>query len=215
MVPLVVNPHHPEPRKITHAAQIIERGGVALYPTDTVYALGCALDDKKAIERIRRLKQMDEKHPLAIICADLSNIAKYAIVTDFGYRLMRRILPGPYTVVLQATREVPRLLLDKRRTIGIRVPHSPICQALVLALGKPLITTSAVPHDPDADEPNEGEAARPVMDVEEGKAAWPHDLDVTIDGGLLPGEPSTVISLIGDEVEVIRAGLGPVDGVIT
>jgi len=204
MVPLICNPHHPEPRKIMHAAQILERGGVALYPTDTVYALGCVLDDKKAVERIRRIKQMDDKQPMAMICADLSNIAKYAIVSDVGYRLMRRILPGPYTVVLAATREVPRLLLDKRRTIGIRVPQSPICLALVRALGKPLLTTSAVPPGDD----------RPVMDVAEGKAAWPRDLDVTIDGGLLPNESSTVLSLIGDEIEVLREGLGPVEGVV-
>jgi tRNA threonylcarbamoyl adenosine modification protein (Sua5/YciO/YrdC/YwlC family) len=208
MVPLIVNPNHPEPRKIAHAAQILERGGVALYPTDTVYALGCVLDDKKAVERIRRLKQMDDKQPLAMICADLSNIAKYAIVSDFGYRLMRRILPGPYTIVLTATREVPKLLLDKRRTIGIRVPASPICEALVRALGKPLLTTSAVPA-------GNGEATpAPVMDVAEGKEAWPHGLDVTIDGGLLPNEPSTVISLIDDELEVIREGLGAVEGVV-
>jgi tRNA threonylcarbamoyl adenosine modification protein (Sua5/YciO/YrdC/YwlC family) len=205
MVPLVCNPHHPEPRKIMHAAQILERGGVALYPTDTVYALGCVLDDKKAVERIRRLKQMDDKQPLALICPDLANIAKYAIVSDVGYRLMRRILPGPYTIVLAATREVPKLLLDKRRTIGIRVPASPICEALVRALGKPLLTTSAVP--PNAD-------GVPVMDVAEGKEAWPHGLDVTIDGGLLPNEPSTVLSLINDEIEVLREGLGAVDGVV-
>ena len=205
MVPLIMNPQHPEPRKIMHAAQILERGGVALYPTDTVYALGCVLDDKKALERLRRLKQMDDRQPLALICPDLSNIAKYAIVSDFAYRLMRRILPGPYTIVLAATREVPRLLLDKRRTIGIRVPESPICHALVLALGKPLLTTSAMP-------PN-GES-RPVMDVAEGKEAWPNGLDVTIDGGDLPNQPSTVISLINDEVEVLREGLGVVDGVV-
>jgi len=209
VVPLIVHPDHPEPRKIAHAAQILERGGVALYPTDTVYALGCVLDDKKAVERIRRLKAMDDKQPLAMICSDLSNIAKYAIVSDFAYRLMRRILPGPYTVVLAATREVPKLLLDKRRTIGIRVPASPICEALVRALGKPLLTTSAVPPNGDGEN-----AGQPVLDVAEGKEAWPHGLDVTIDGGLLPNEPSTVISLINDELEVLREGLGAVDGVV-
>jgi tRNA threonylcarbamoyl adenosine modification protein (Sua5/YciO/YrdC/YwlC family) len=205
MVPLIVNPDHPEPRKIMHAAQILERGGVALYPTDTVYALGCVMDDKKAVERIRQLKDMDDKQPLAMICPDLSNIARYAIVSDFAYRLMRRILPGPYTVVLAATREVPKLLLDKRRTIGIRVPRSPICEALVRALGKPLLTTSAVPP---------GSETGPVMDVADGKEAWPQGLDVTIDGGLVPNEASTVISLINDEIEVLREGLGDLDGVV-
>jgi tRNA threonylcarbamoyl adenosine modification protein (Sua5/YciO/YrdC/YwlC family) len=186
--------------------QILERGGVALYPTDTMYALGCVLDDKKAVERIRRLKGMDDKQPFAMICPDLSNIAKYAIVSDFGYRLMRRILPGPYTIVLQATREVPKLLLDKRRTIGIRVPASPICEALVRALGRPLLTTSAVP--PGAED------HQAVLDVAEGKDAWPQGLDVTIDGGLLPNGPSTVISLMDDEIEVIREGLGSIDDVV-
>jgi tRNA threonylcarbamoyl adenosine modification protein (Sua5/YciO/YrdC/YwlC family) len=205
VIPLIVNPNHPEPRKIQHAVQVIQRGGVALYPTDTVYALGCAIDDKKAVEKVRRLKGIDEKHPLAIICPDLSNIAQFAIVSDRAYRIMRKILPGPYTVVLEATREVPKLLLDKRRQIGIRVPASPICEALVRALGSPLLTTSATPPG--------GERA--VLDVEEGKDAWNGQLDVTIDGGDLPGEPSTIISLIGDEIEVIREGLGAIEGVLS
>jgi tRNA threonylcarbamoyl adenosine modification protein (Sua5/YciO/YrdC/YwlC family) len=202
---LVCNPNHPEPRKIMHAAQVLEQGGVALYPTDTVYALGCALEDKKSVERIRRLKGMNDKQPLAMICADLSDIAKYAIVSNFAYRTMRRILPGPYTIVLEATREVPRLLLDKRRTIGIRVPASPICEALVRALGRPLLTTSAVPP---------GGEGRAVYDIAEGKEAWKNGLDVAIDGGMLPGEPSTVLSLVGDEIEVIREGLGAIEGVL-
>jgi tRNA threonylcarbamoyl adenosine modification protein (Sua5/YciO/YrdC/YwlC family) len=201
---LVVNPNHPEPRKILHAAQVIEKGGVALYPTDTVYALGCGLSEKKAVERIRRMKAMDERQPLALICADLSDIARYAIVSDHAYRLMRRILPGPYTIVLEATREVPRLLLDRRRTVGIRVPASPVCEALVRALGRPILTTSATL-------PSE---ARVALGVDEGKAEWPRDLDVTIDGGPLPSEPSTVLSLVGDEIEVLREGLGAVEGVI-
>jgi tRNA threonylcarbamoyl adenosine modification protein (Sua5/YciO/YrdC/YwlC family) len=198
MLRLVVDARHPEPRKIGHAAEVLMGGGVALYPTDTVYALGCALDAKKAVDRLHRLKQMDKHQPLAMLCADLREIAKYAIVTDFGYRTMRRLVPGPFTFVLEATREVPRILLEKRKTIGIRVPESPICQALVGAIGKPLLTTSAVPPA--------GERA--VLDVDEGKEAWPHGLDLLIDGGATPGEPSTVISLMHDEIEVIREGLG-------
>src|SRR5688500_2815443 len=117
---LVIHPDNPEPRKIRHAIEVLDAGGVAFYPTDTVYALRCALEAKKRVERLYRLKRMSEKQPLALICAGLSELSRYAIVTDFAYRMMRRILPGPYTVVLEATREVPRLLLDKRRTIGIR-----------------------------------------------------------------------------------------------
>ncbi len=187
---LHVNPDHPEPRKIRHAAEVLDRGGVAVYPTDTVYALGCALDARKSVDRIYRLRQMDRRQPLAMICADLSDIARYAVVTDSAYRLMRRILPGPYTVVLPATREVPRLLLDKRRTIGIRVPASPICQALVRELGRPLLTTSATRPG--------GEG--PCVDAEEAREAWPTGIDVLLDGGPTPGEVSTVIQILGEEI---------------
>jgi len=204
MLSLVVHPDNPEPRKIRHAIEVLDSGGVAFYPTDTVYALGCALDAKKSVERLYRLKRMSDKKPLALICADLSELSRYAIVTDFAYRMMRRILPGPYTVVLEATREVPRLLLDRRRTIGIRVPMSPICESLVRALGRPLLTTSAIPPGSE----------RPCLDVDEGKTAWPSGVDLFLDGGSVPGEMSTVVSMIGDEIEVIREGLGPIEGVL-
>jgi tRNA threonylcarbamoyl adenosine modification protein (Sua5/YciO/YrdC/YwlC family) len=197
-VHFVIHPTHPEPRKIAHAVRELNDGGIALYPTDTVYALGCAIDARKSIEQIYRLKQMDARRPLALICADLRDIAKYAIVSDFAYRQLRRLVPGPYTFVLEATREVPRILLDKRRQIGIRVPDNAICAALVKELGRPLITSSAVP--PGAD--------RACIDVDEGREAWPHGLDITIDGGPTPGENSTVVSLIGQEIEVLREGLG-------
>ncbi|MBI4508238.1 MAG: threonylcarbamoyl-AMP synthase [Deltaproteobacteria bacterium] len=201
---LVIRPDHPEPRKISMAADVLSHGGVALYPTDTVYALGCSLDARKTVDRVYRLKQMDSRQPLAMICADLSDIARYAVVTNFAYRVMRRILPGPYTVVLEATREVPRLLLSKQRTVGIRVPASPICEALVRALGRPLLTSSAVPPGLE----------RACIDAADGKASWPHGLDLTIDGGPTPGENSTVVSLIHDEITVLREGLGAVDGVL-
>lgn len=201
---LVVNPDHPEPRKIAQAAQVLDRGGVAVYPTDTVYALGCAIDAKKALERIYQLKRMDRRQPLAILCGGLSEVARYGIVTDFAYRQMRRILPGPYTVVLEATREVPRVLLDKRRQVGVRVPASPICEALVRELGRPLLTSSAVPPG----------QSRACIDVDEAKDAWPHGLDLLIDSGPTPGEPSTVVSLLGDQIEILREGLGAVDGVL-
>jgi tRNA threonylcarbamoyl adenosine modification protein (Sua5/YciO/YrdC/YwlC family) len=201
---LAIHPDDPEPRKIRHALEVLESGGVAFYPTDTVYALGCPLEAKKSVERLYRLKRMSEKQPLAMICAGLSELSRYAIVTDFAYRMMRRILPGPYTVVLEATREVPRLLLDKRRTIGIRVPKSPICEALVRALGRPLLTTSAIPPGADA----------ACLDLDEAKAAWPSGVDLFIDGGPTPAEPSTIVSLIGDEIEVLREGLGPIEGVL-
>jgi tRNA threonylcarbamoyl adenosine modification protein (Sua5/YciO/YrdC/YwlC family) len=204
MLSLVVHPDNPEPRKIRHAIEVLEAGGVAFYPTDTVYALGCVLEAKKSVERLYRLKRMSEKKPLALICADLAEVSRYAIVTDFAYRMMRRILPGPYTVVLEATREVPRLLLDRRRTIGIRIPASPTCEALVRALARPLLTTSAVPPG----------AESACLDVDEAKAAWPSGIDLFLDGGPTPGEMSTVVSMIGDQIEVIREGLGRVEGVL-
>jgi tRNA threonylcarbamoyl adenosine modification protein (Sua5/YciO/YrdC/YwlC family) len=198
MITLVIHPEHPEPRKIGQAAKILDDDGVALYPTDTVYALGGALDSRKAVDRIYRLKQMDQRQPLALIVSELREASKYGVVTDFAYRQMRRLTPGPYTFVLEATREVPRLLLDKRRTIGIRVPENEICAALVRALGRPLLTSSAVPPGSDT-------ACR---DLDEAKEAWPNGLDLAIDGGVTPGKQSTVVSLIGDEIEILRVGLG-------
>ena len=197
-VRLNVNPRHPEPRKIALATKELEDGGVALYPTDTVYALGCALESRRAIERIYRLKQMEAHQPLALICADVREASKYGVISDFAYRQLRRLLPGPYTFILPATRDVPRVLLDKRRTVGIRVPDSPICAAMVAALGRPLLTSSAVP--PGADDA--------VIDVDEAKDAWGEELDVLVDGGAVPGVASTVVSLLDDRIEILRAGLG-------
>jgi tRNA threonylcarbamoyl adenosine modification protein (Sua5/YciO/YrdC/YwlC family) len=195
---LVIHPTHPEPRKIALCTGALVEGAVALYPTDTVYALGCDILARRSIERIYRLKQMNTRQPLALLCADIREASKYGIITDFAYRLMRRLLPGPYTFVLEATREVPRVLLDKRRTVGIRVPANPICAALIGGLGRPLLTSSAVP--PGAD--------RACVDVDEGLEAWPNGVDLAIDGGPTPGQQSTVVSLLKDEIEVLRAGLG-------
>ncbi len=202
---LVVNPRHPEPRKIAQAAKVLDDGGVIFYPTDSVYALGAAWGARKAVERLYQLKQLDARRQLSIVCADLSDVARYAIVSDFAYRQLRRLLPGPYTVLLEVTREVPKLLLDKRRTIGLRVPENPICQALVRALGRPLLTTSAIPPGADL----------PCHDCDDAREAWKSGIDLLVDGGPTPGEPSTIVSLVGDMIEVIREGLGPVEGVLT
>lgn len=199
MLSLTMHPQNPEARKVAQAVKLLEDNAVAFYPTDTVYALGGAIDSRKVVERIYRLKQMDARHqPLAIIVSELREAATYGNVTDFAYRQMRRLTPGPYTFILEATREVPRLLLSKRRTIGIRIPENPISIALVRGLGRPLLTTSAIPPGADS----------ACIDVEEGKAAWPNGLDLTIDGGPTPGKLSTVVSLIGDTIEILRAGLG-------
>ncbi len=198
MLTIAIDPERPDPRKIGQAVKVLDDHGVALYPTDTVYALGGAIDSRRAIERIYRLKQMDARRPLAIIVSELREAARYGMISDFAYRQMRRLTPGPYTFVLEASREVPRALLDKRRQVGIRIPASKICVELVRALGKPILTSSAVP-------PGSEEACR---DVEEGKQAWPSGIDVAVDGGLTAGRVSTVVSLIGDQIEILRAGLG-------
>jgi tRNA threonylcarbamoyl adenosine modification protein (Sua5/YciO/YrdC/YwlC family) len=184
MLTIEIDPERPDPRKIGQVVRVLEEHGVALYPTDTVYALGGAVDSRRAVERIYRLKQMDARRPLAIIVSELREAAKYGMISDFAYRQMRRLTPGPYTFVLEASREVPRVLLD--------------CVELVRKLGKPILTSSAVP-------PGSDDACR---DVAEGKEAWPSGIDVAIDGGATPGRVSTVVSLIEDRIEIIRAGLG-------
>lgn len=197
---LVFNEHHPQPRKIAQAVEILDRGGVIAYPTDTVYGFGCDLHNRKAIDRIYRLRNLPPTHLMSFVCPDLSGISRYAFVTDFAYRVLRRLLPGPYTVVLRATPEVPRVLLQKRRTVGIRVPQSPIALALVSGLGRPILSTSVVGPD-----------GQILLDPKDIRDAFPSELDAVLDAGFLGNVPSTVISLVDDEIEIIREGKGPVD----
>ncbi|MDQ3369228.1 MAG: L-threonylcarbamoyladenylate synthase [Myxococcota bacterium] len=195
----------PHPRRIEQAVEILHRGGVAAYPTDSVYALGCALESRDAIERIHRAKGMQRNQRLALICPDLSSAAHYGIFSQTAFRLAQRIFPGPYTLVVPATREVPKTLTDhKRRTVGIRVTSHPVAQALARALGRPLLTTSAlVPetHEPcrDADE---------ILDVFE------NHIDVVLDSEQTPAEPSTVLEVDGEEITLIRLGQGSLDGIL-
>jgi tRNA threonylcarbamoyl adenosine modification protein (Sua5/YciO/YrdC/YwlC family) len=198
---LVLDEHHPNPRTIHKAAEVVDAGGVIAYPTDTVYGIGCDLHNRKAIDRIYRIKGLDRGHRLSFICQDLSNIAEYAYVTDFSYRWLRRLLPGPYTVVLKASRNVPKILLEKRRQVGIRVPDNFTCLELTRALGRPIISTSAT--DPETREI--------LIDPEVVKDRLGKQLDLIVDGGLCTNEPSTVVSLIDDEIDVLREGKGPVD----
>jgi len=198
---LVLDERRPNPHKIHKAAELLDAGGVIAYPTDTVYGIGCDLHNRKAIDRIYRIKRLDRGHRLSFICQDLSNISEYAFVTDFAYRWLRRLLPGPYTVVLTASRNVPKILLEKRREVGIRVPDSETCLELARALGRPIISTSAT--DPETREI--------LIDPEVVRDRIGKELDLVLDGGLLTNEPSTVVSLIDDEIEVLREGKGPVD----
>lgn len=195
---LEINRQHPEPRKIQRAVDTLKDDGVIAYPTDTVYGLGCDITSKKAIERIYQMKRMKADQPLAFICPDLGEIAKYAMVSDRAYRLMRRLTPGPYCFILEATREVPRILQMKRKTVGIRVPHDEVALALVRALGNPIVsTTAAKDGEPFADPAELAEAFRGV--------------DLVLDAGAGGLVPTTVLDLTSGDVEVIREGAGPVD----
>lgn len=185
------------------AVTLLRDGAIVSYPTDTNYALGCDLFQKKALARLAALKRRDERKPFAFLCADLGEVAKYAIVSNENYRLMRRLLPGPYTVILEATRLTPRTALTRQRQVGVRVPAAPVAQALVRALGHPLATTSAALP--------EGEALTDARDIQEHLG---HGLDLILDGGVTLDEPSTVIDLTGPAPVVLRAGKGATEGVI-
>jgi tRNA threonylcarbamoyl adenosine modification protein (Sua5/YciO/YrdC/YwlC family) len=203
MIRLVVHPEHPEPRKLAHAVQALERGGLIAYPTDTVYALGCDFADRKAVERLYAAKGMKQSQPLSFLLHDLAEIARFGRVSDSAYRCMKRLVPGPYTFVLEATREVPRNLIierQKRRTVGVRVPDHPVALALLAAWGRPILSTSAV-----------GEAHEGLGDPSEVRDRYDAWLDALVDGGYTGTDVSTVVSFIRDEVEVIREGKGPVD----
>jgi tRNA threonylcarbamoyl adenosine modification protein (Sua5/YciO/YrdC/YwlC family) len=193
-----INAKHPEPRRIAQAVAVLERGSVIAYPTDSVYGLGCDLLSKRGVELLYRMKGMRSDQLLSFVCPDLSDIARYAIVGDAAYRVMRRLLPGPYTFILPATKEVPRTLRMKRKTVGVRVPSHPVTQALTAALGRPLVSTSASIADEYFIDPREIEERFP-------------DLELVLDAEDVGLTPSTVIDLSGDEPVLVRLGAGPVD----
>lgn len=194
-----IHPENPQPRLIKQVAEILRNDGVIAYPTDTIYGIGCSIFSKKGIDHIYDLKGRDRKKPMSFICADLSDIARYAVVSNYAYRTMKRLLPGPYTFVLRATKEVPRMMQNRQQQVGIRVPDSPICLALVRELGHPIVTTSANLSGAD-----------PIMDPELIEHQWGKLLDVVIDGGVLGGEPSSVVELGDEAAVVLRRGKGDV-----
>jgi tRNA threonylcarbamoyl adenosine modification protein (Sua5/YciO/YrdC/YwlC family) len=195
----------PPPRKIQEAVEVLHAGGVAAYPTDSIYALGCALEARDAIERIYRAKGMKKNQRLALICPDLSTASEFGQFSQTAFRLAQRIFPGPYTLVVPATRAVPRTLTDsKRRTVGIRVTSHPVAQALAMALGRPLLTSSAIA-------PETGE---PCRDADEVLEAFAKHIDVVIDTEQTPAEPSTVIEVDGETITLIRQGQGSIDGIL-
>ena len=194
-----VHPHNPQPRLLKQAAAILHAGGIAAVPTDSSYALVCRLDDKSAAENMRRLRQVDDKHHLTLLCKDLSELASYARVDNRQYRLLKLGTPGPYTFILEATKEVPRRLSHpSRRTIGLRVPDHPITQQLLALFGEPLLATTLIA-------PGETE---PMNDAHEIRERFQKTLQAVVDAGACPMEPTTVIDFSGDEPVLVRQGRG-------
>lgn len=199
---LQVHPDNPEPRVIKQAVDVLLRGGVIVYPTDSTYALGCHIGDKSALERIRRIRQLDLRHNFTLVCSDLSSLASYAKVHNSAYRILKAYTPGPYTFILKATPEVPRRLMHpKRKTIGLRVPENPIGQALLTMLGEPIMSTSLILPD----------AGEQLYDPYEMRLKIGKLVDLIIDGGACGLEPTTMVDLVEGVPEVMRVGKGDPD----
>jgi tRNA threonylcarbamoyl adenosine modification protein (Sua5/YciO/YrdC/YwlC family) len=197
-----IHPDNPQVRLLRQVTQIIDHGGVGALPTDSCYALACHLDDKPAADRVRRIRQVDERHHLTLLCRDLSEIANYARVDNLQYRLLKNATPGPYTFILEATKEVPRRLSHpSRKTIGIRVPEHPVTLALLEVFGQPLISsTLQLPGD-----------EIPLNDAAHIVERIGHELDVVIDGGACGVEPTTIVDVTGRQAVLVRRGRGPVE----
>lgn len=196
---LKINPQNPQRRLIHKVVEVLKEGGVIVYPTDTIYGLGCDLYQREAIERIYRIKRASSSKRLSIICPDLSYISMYAQVTDYAYRLMRRLIPGPYTFILEASRLVPKIMLTRQRTIGIRVPDHPIPLAIVEELGNPIITTSVTRPDETL-----------YDDPEELAERFKGQVDLVIDAGRILPQHSSIIDLTVEPPKVLRVGKGDV-----
>jgi len=194
-----IHPETPQARLVSQAADIIRRGGLIAYPTDSAYALGCHIGDKMALDRIRAIRQLDKHHNFTLMCRDLSELANYARVDNAAFRLIKSHTPGPYTFILNATSEVPRRLMHpKRKTLGLRVPDNAIVLALLAELGEPLMTSSLIlPNNID-----------PLTDPYDIRQTLQHQLELVIDGGYCGMEPTSVVDLTGDDARVLRQGCG-------
>jgi len=194
-----IHPENPQMRLIRQAATIVQQGGVIVYPTDSGYALGCHLGDKQALERIRRIRMLDEKHNFTLVCRDLSELAVYAKVDNIAYRALRSHTPGPYTFVLLATNEVPRRLKHpKRKTIGLRVPDNAIAQSLLDTLGEPMMSVTLILPGDDL----------PLLDPYEIRSVLQQQVDLVIDGGYCGMEATSVIDLSDETPVILRQGAG-------
>lgn len=196
-----IHPANPQPRRVKTIVDIIRSGGLIAYPTDTSYAFGCHIGDKKAIDRIHRIRRTDKKHNFTLVCADLSEISLYAKIDNWAYRLIKSLTPGPYTFILTATREVPKRLQNpKRRTIGLRVPDHALVQAILEELGEPIMSSTLLLPGDD----------RPLTDPFDIEERIGHEVDAIIDAGSAGIEPSSVLDLSNGSVEIVRAGRGDV-----
>jgi tRNA threonylcarbamoyl adenosine modification protein (Sua5/YciO/YrdC/YwlC family) len=196
-----IHPTDPQPRRIAEIVATIRNGGLIAYPTDSSYALGCHIGDKHAMDRIRKIRKTDKNHNFTLVCSDLSEISLYARVDNWAYRLVRSLTPGPYTFILQATREVPKRLQNpRRRTIGLRVPDHAIVRAMLEALGEPIMSSTLTLPGDDT----------PLTDVNEIEARIGRQIDMIVDGGSAGIEPTSVIDLSGGSVEILRKGRGDV-----
>lgn len=194
-----IHPTHPQPRLLRRAAEIVAQGGLIAYPTDSCYALGCHLGDVRALSRLRRVRALDERHHVTLMCSDLAQVAAFAVVNNRQYRLIKSATPGSFTFILRARRELPRRLLHARgKTIGVRIPSHPVARALLAELGEPMLSaTLHLPQD-----------AAPLSDPQDIRTRLEHELDLVIDAGSCGVEPTTVVDLTSDEITVLRQGLG-------
>ena len=194
---LSIDPQHLKGRHVDRAVEVLKRDGVIVYPTDTIYGLGCDVTSKAAVERIRRIKGRDANKPMSFVCSDLVQVSRYGHVSNFAHRILKRFLPGPYTFVLTATRETPRVFQSKQKTVGIRIPDHPVPLALVEQLGNPVVSTSANESDEEV-----------VTNPADLEQIFGHRVDLIMECGTLPVLASSVISLVDDTVAILREGQG-------
>jgi len=194
-----LHPVNPELRFINKAINILKEGGVIIYPTDTVYGIGCDIFNKQALDRVKEIKSNPDIKLLSFICPDLKDIAKYAKVSDYAYKTMKRLLPGPYTFILPAAKNVPKKLWSKRKTVGIRIPDHPVALKIVEGLGNPIVSTSTTTR--------KGEL---IIDPQEIKSVFNSQVDLMLASGNLSGKPSSVIDLSGEEPVIVREGVGDI-----
>jgi tRNA threonylcarbamoyl adenosine modification protein (Sua5/YciO/YrdC/YwlC family) len=203
---LKVHPVNPQGRHIAHAVEVLRRGGVIIYPTDTVYGIGCSINDTRAIERVYQIRNQDRNKPFSFICSDLSHIAEYAKVSNSAYRLMKQLIPGPYTFILPASRlkQLPKSLISTRKTVGIRVPQNNICRDIIKELGHPILSASVTgDHKGDI-----------ISDPELIKREFEEQVDLILDGGNSLKEFSTVLDVTNEQPIVVREGAGDVSDVL-